>query len=110
MRRVGYILLVCLLSPVFAQTGLESQPGYIRAQFVADPAPTTASHASTIVESKDVLFSAWFGGTRERARDVVIWLSRNDGKGWSQPEQVANGIHDDERVQYPTWNPVLFRP
>lgn len=87
-----------------------AQPGYVRAQFIADPPPTPSSHASTIVESKDVLMAAWFGGTRERARDVVIWLSRNEGKGWSQPEQVANGIHDEERVQYPTWNPVLFRP
>lgn len=93
-----------------AQNPIESQPGYVRAQFVADPPPTISSHASTIVESQDTLLCAWFGGTRERARDVVIWLSRNDGKGWSKPEQVADGIHDEERVQYPTWNPVLFRP
>lgn len=93
-----------------APAQVASQPGYVRSQFIADPPPTPSSHASTIVESKDVLMAAWFGGTRERARDVVIWLSRNEGKGWSQPEEVANGVHDDDRVQYPTWNPVLFRP
>jgi predicted neuraminidase len=101
-----FVTAVC----AFAQDAVQSQPGFVRAQFIADPPPTASSHASTIVESKDVLMSAWFGGTRERARDVVIWLSRNEGKGWSQPEQVADGVHEEERVQYPTWNPVLFRP
>ncbi|HEV8544068.1 MAG TPA: sialidase family protein, partial [Verrucomicrobiae bacterium] len=51
-----------------------------------------------------------FGGSREGARDVVIWLSRNEGKGWSKPEEVANGVHDEDRIQYACWNPVLFRP
>jgi predicted neuraminidase len=91
-------------------SALESQPGYVKSEFITDSPPTPVSHASTIVESKDVLMTAWFGGTRERARDVVIWFSRNEGKGWSKPEEVANGVHDDERIQYPTWNPVLFRP
>jgi predicted neuraminidase len=110
MRILRFVGLLATAFYAFSQSVIETQPGYVRAQFVADPPPTASSHASTIVESKDVLMSAWFGGTRERARDVVIWLSRNEGKGWSQPEEVANGIHDDERVQYPTWNPVLFRP
>jgi predicted neuraminidase len=91
-------------------SGIASQPGYVKSEFIADPPPTPASHASTIVESEDVLMAAWFGGTQERARDVVIWLSRNEGKGWSKPEEVANGVHDDVRIQYPCWNPVLFRP
>jgi predicted neuraminidase len=93
-----------------SETDIAAQPGYVKAQFIADPAPTPASHASTIVETRDALLAAWFGGTRERARDVVIWLSRNEGSGWSTPVEVANGIHDEERIQYPTWNPVLFRP
>jgi predicted neuraminidase len=109
---VRHLLLGIFLTAAqaFSQDAVQSQPGFVRAQFIADPPPTLSSHASTIIESKDVLLSAWFGGTRERARDVVIWLSRNEGQGWSQPEEVANGIHDEERVQYPTWNPVLFRP
>ena len=113
MKSVNILAATALLIAAthsLAQSNIESQPGYVRAQFVADPPVTPSSHASTIVESKDVLMCAWFGGTQERARDVVIWLSRNEGSGWSKPEEVANGIYDRERIQYPLWNPVLFRP
>lgn len=92
------------------ESAIRGQPGYVKAEFIADTPPTPMSHASTIVESKDTLMCAWFGGSAEHARDVVIWLSRNDGKGWSTPVELANGIHDDERIQYPCWNPVLYRP
>jgi len=116
MNRVTKVVLAIL---VFAGAGnigaqnesaITRQPGYVKWDFVADPPPTAASHASTIVESKDVLLCAWFGGTKERARDVVICIARNEGKGWSEPGEVANGIHDEERIQYPCWNPVLYRP
>jgi predicted neuraminidase len=61
------------------------------------------------VESKGALMAAWFGGTQERALDVSIWLSRHENGAWTPAEEVANGVHDKERVRYPTWNPVLFR-
>ena len=106
------IVLFWSLSRADAQneSSISGQAGYIKSEFVAEPPPTVTSHASTIIESKDVLLAAWFGGTKERARDVVIWISRNEGRGWTSPGEVANGIHDDERIQYPCWNPVLFRP
>lgn len=91
----------------FAQTG---GPGFLLSEFVADNPPTISSHASTIVESDGVLMSAWFGGSRERARDVSIWLSQMTTNGWSEPVEVANGVHDNIRVRYPCWNPVLFKP
>jgi predicted neuraminidase len=47
--------------------------------------------------------AAWFGGRREGAEDVGIWLSGSDGKGWSAPQRVAV----EPRV--PCWNPVLFQ-
>jgi predicted neuraminidase len=105
-------LILSLVSVILVETAAQdrAQPGILRSQFVADPPPTASSHASTIVESKDSLICAWFGGTKERARDVVIWMARNDGKGWGRPEQLITGIHDEERVQNPLWNPVLFRP
>jgi predicted neuraminidase len=56
------------------------------------------------------LLAAWFGGTEEKALDVGIWLSRNDGQGWTEPVELANGRDDKNRVQYPCWNPVLFQP
>lgn len=108
---IGAILAAGALVRGHAQTsGIASQPGYVKAEFIADAPPTATSHSSTIVESKDVLMSAWVGGSKDRARDVVIWFSRNEGKGWSAPAELANGIHDDERIQYPCWNPILYRP
>ncbi|MGN6386659.1 MAG: sialidase family protein [Verrucomicrobiota bacterium] len=86
-----------------------NQPGLISSEFIGEPLPTPSVHASTIVQTASGLMAAWFGGSEEGARDVVIWMSRNDGKGWSKPVEVANGIHDDIRIQYPCWNPVLFR-
>ena len=84
-------------------------PGLISSQFIANSPPTPSCHASTIVESDKSLIAAWFGGSEEGARDVVIWMSRNDGSGWSKPEEVANGLNDRERIQYPCWNPVLYK-
>jgi predicted neuraminidase len=51
--------------------------------------------------------AAWFGGTREGAADVGIWLSRRTRDGWSSPSEVANGNQTDG-TRYPCWNPVLF--
>jgi predicted neuraminidase len=53
--------------------------------------------------------AAWFGGTREGAADVGIWLSRHDGQKWSAPVEVANGVQNAE-LRHPCWNPVLFQP
>ncbi len=50
---------------------------------------------------------AWFGGTREGASDVGIWLSRREKNGWMSPIEVANGKQADG-TRYPCWNPVLF--
>ncbi len=73
--------------------------------FAVDGALTPSCHASTIVETAaGALLCAWFGGTREGAGDVGIWLARSEGGGWSAPVEVAA----DER--HPCWNPVLFRP
>jgi len=103
-------LAACSISAQMSPEAIAQQPGFVRAEFIAQQPPTPSSHASTIVESKGDLLCAWFGGTKERALDVSIWLSRNAGAGWSEPAEVANGVHDEERVRYPCWNPVLFRP
>jgi len=104
--------LLLVLSRAFAEgygaAGSGVQP-IVKAEFVFEHAPFPSAHASTIVETKDGLVAAWFGGTRERNPDVGIWVSRHNGKEWSAPVEVANGVQPDG-TRYPSWNPVLFQP
>src|SRR5215208_3500317 len=79
----------------------------MRSEFIFDRAPFPSWHASTIVEARDGLVAAWFGGTREGAPDVGIWLSRQVGGVWTPPVEVATGVEPDG-TRYPCWNPVLF--
>ncbi len=81
----------------------------VHTEFIYERAPFPSAHASTIVETREGLVAAWFGGTKERDPDVGIWVSRRDGSGWSAPIEVANGVQPDGK-RYPCWNPVLFQP
>jgi predicted neuraminidase len=80
----------------------------VRSEFIFEKAPFPSVHASTIVETPDGLVTAWFGGTRESAPDVGIWLSRHVNGAWTPPIEVATGVQPDGTRQ-PCWNPVLFR-
>ncbi len=87
----------------------EKQPGLVKTEFIFETAPFPSCHASTIVETKDGLAAAWFGGTDEGNKDVGIWFSRQvDGK-WSAPAEAVNGAQNAS-LRYPCWNPVLFQP
>jgi len=77
-------------------------------EFVFEKAPFASAHASTVVETRDGLVAAWFGGTREGANDVGIWSSRRTGGKWTPPVEVATGAQPDGS-RFPTWNPVLFQ-
>ena len=112
-------LMSCILATLlsdYASTGAQpvdsvpAQPGFLKSEFIFEQAPFRSCHASTIVETRDGLMAAWFGGTREGARDVGIWLARHDGKAWSEPFEIANGADDENHLRYPCWNPVLFQP
>lgn len=69
-----------------------------------DDRPFLSCHASTLelLPNGDIL-AAWFGGTREKAGDVAIWMSRRINGRWAASIKVA----DQEDI--PHWNPVLFR-
>ncbi len=69
---------------------------------------TPQCHASTIVETSTGLVAAWFGGTRESATDVGIWVSRQVDGCWSKPVEVADGSEGEDQ-DYACWNPVLFK-
>ncbi len=62
-----------------------AQPLFER-RFIFQRPPTPKAHSGTLVELPDGnLLAAWFGGSREGARDVVILGARWDGYNWSKP-------------------------
>jgi len=62
-------------------------------------------HSATIAETRPgELAAAWYGGSAEGDPDVSIYVSVNDGTGWSKPVQVDDG------AGFACWNPVLFQP
>ena len=101
MRFLGAMLIVMAVSDM-AIPGDGTQ-----AEFVFETAPFASAHASTIVETRSGLVVAWFGGTREGAPDVGIWLARHERGQWTAPLEVATGLQPDGS-RHPCWNPVLF--
>ena len=81
----------------------------VLSEYIFERAPFPSAHASTIVETRDGLVAAWFGGTREGHPDVAIWVSRKGGAKWSSPVKVADGAQPDG-TRHPCWNPVLLQP
>jgi len=87
-------LLFMLAASLLAQTS----------EFVANPMPTPACHASTIIELKPgELMTAWFGGTAEGRPDVAIWGARKSGGSWKPAVELVR------EPNIATYNPVLFR-
>lgn len=105
--RLMPVALVLVLAGVWAARP-EAQ-GLIKHEYIFETAPFPSSHASTIVETREGLVAAWFGGTAERNPDVGIWVARLEGGRWTKPVEVANGV-ESPTLRYPTWNPVLFQP
>ena len=103
------VLLVCLALVAHAAAQAAAPSAVVRSEFIYDRAPFPSAHASTIVETRDGLVAAWFGGTKERAPDVGIWVSHYEQNAWSPPVEVANGVQPDG-TRLPCWNPVLFQP
>ncbi|CAN5845294.1 exo-alpha-sialidase [soil metagenome] len=104
-------LLLLALGSLCADAALTAQqPAILKSEFIFESAPFPACHASTIVEAKDgSMITSWFGGLKEGASDVGIWVSRQSDGPWSVPVEVAHGKQPDGK-QLPCWNPVLFQP
>ena len=100
MKFIPLLAFLAILSPAFAQQ--------VQSEFIYETAPFPSCHASTIEETPKGLVAAWFGGTEERNKDVGIWVSRIVQGKWTAPVEVANGVQN-EKLRYPTWNPVLFQ-
>ncbi len=84
-------------------------PGLVHEEFIFNNPRFKQCHASTVCQTTRGMVAAWFGGTKEGAKDVGIWTSYHDGLRWSSPSQVATGVQHDG-LRYPCWNPVLYQP
>jgi predicted neuraminidase len=109
MKTLEYALFMALVSSAPAWAASASDKAVLKSEFIYEGAPTPSCHASTIVETRNGLVAAWFGGLYEKHPEVGIWLSRYERGQWSKPTEVANGAQPSG-VRHPTWNPVLFRP
>jgi predicted neuraminidase len=105
MRFISFLLMLGMAAIVPASS--QSPSAILQSEFIYETAPFPSAHASTIVETKSGLVAAWFGGTREGAPDIGIWVSRREKAGWTTPVEVANGVQPDG-TRHPCWNPVLF--
>jgi predicted neuraminidase len=107
-----YFAVLTVVVPIAIGTAsaqaAEKSPAVLVDEFIYDSAPFPSCHASTIEETPAGLVTAFFGGSDEGEPDVGIWVARHDGKKWSAPVEVANGVESPEK-RYPTWNPVLFQ-
>lgn len=102
--------LVLWFALSFAALSATPAGALVKAEFIFEKAPYPSCHASTIAEvAPGQLVAAWFGGTKERAPDVGIWVARCVEGRWTEAVEVANGVQADGKRE-PTWNPVLFAP
>ena len=98
--------LICF--SIEAQSAPKKIPAkLLTSEFIYETAPFPSCHASTIVETKEGMLAAWFGGTDEGNPDVCIYTSRLLNGKWSIPAMAADGVQN-ENLRYPCWNPVLF--
>jgi len=106
IRKFFFSLIVLII--ISFSISIAQKQGILLEEFIYEKAPFKECHASTIAETSDGLIAAWFGGTKEKNKDVEIWVSRKMEGKWTDPVSVANGIQDDN-LRYPCWNPVLYQ-
>lgn len=109
-RGLALSLIALTATMTMGEEGPARFPGWLSEDFVFTKAEFPECHASTLCETERGLLVAWFGGTKEKAKDVGIWLSHRDtaAADWSIPKEWANGVQSAE-MRHPCWNPVLFQ-
>ena len=103
-----FIFSLTVLFIISFSISIAQKQGILLEEFVFEEAPFKECHASTIADTPEGLVASWFGGTREKNKDVEIWVSRKIGDKWTKPVSIANGIQD-EKLRHPCWNPVLYQ-
>ena len=107
MKRISELIFCVLMSVFFLVEKTASAQAIIESQFLYENAPFANAHSNTIIETLDgSLLVAAFGGTKEGAEDVCIWLSRRDkgSSAWTAPKKVAEAPEGQT-----CYNPVLYQ-
>jgi predicted neuraminidase len=107
LTAAALLLVIAHPTPPLSAEGQGAATAIVSSEFLFETAPFPSVHASTIAETPQGMVAAWFGGTREGAPDVGIWVSRHVKGAWTAPVEVANGVMPDG-TRHPCWNPVLF--
>lgn len=104
-----------LPAPRFIQTApLPALPGHKSPHLIRQDIPpaTSAVHSVSLAAiGPGRLAAAWFGGSREGAADVDIFLSVFDGQDWSIPQAIISRQQverDTRRLIRKLGNPVLW--
>ncbi len=109
MKPVFFLIVFLFFLLNFASVADNSKECIVKSEFIykAEEVNFPSCHASTILETKNGLLAAWFGGTEEKNPDVCIYTAVYQRGHWEKPVKTADGIEDGKK--YPCWNPVLFR-
>jgi alpha-L-fucosidase len=105
---LGVMLAILASANVQGASPAKLTAKVVASEFIYESAPFPSCHASTLVETKEGLLAAWFGGTHENNPDVCIYTSACIGGKWSAPILAADGV-ENAQLRYACWNPALFR-
>ena len=110
---IFFICILCNISipgfPQYLHSSAKMNVNIKKSEFVFKRTSSSQCHASSIVETKNGILVTWFEGTHEGHQDVCIYTSELKDGEWTAPVLVADGIIMNDSLQYPCWNPVLFR-
>ena len=110
-RFIGWALCIgtgigLVTSPSAAVSAVSlEQSGY-----VSDQSVTAFNYSPTIVQTTEGLLVAWVSGSGIDSPDASVYLSRNDGGVWTQPEKIQSNIDSKTLIQTACRRPVLFKP
>jgi predicted neuraminidase len=96
-------------------TARAQETPFFKSDFITAEPVVPSVHAASITEGRDgTLYTAWYGGSHEGARDVSIFWSRRAASpdaAWSKPEVLVSRARAEQELQRPikkVGNSVLF--